>query len=107
MFWWGHFFSCTLHLAGIYKENYTQKILSSISSHKEEIFICVNEDPWQHSFDSDNYLPVKGLADTYIETILQEKSFLKLSAKISLERWDNAVELLHAQFKSYLDLLGL
>jgi len=44
MFWWGNFFSVTLHLSGVYKEQFTGDeagLLSILQKH--DFFICVNE----------------------------------------------------------------
>ena len=56
MFWWGNFFSVTLHLSGVYKEQFTGDeagLLSILQKH--DFFICVNENEWQHHFGKDNY----------------------------------------------------
>src|SRR5688572_30214764 len=59
LFWWGNFFSCTLHLAGSCKEKYEQKIVSSFEFLKtNDFFVCINEDQWEHHFEPVNYLPL-------------------------------------------------
>src|SRR5688572_11448321 len=40
MFWWGHFFSMTLHLSGRYKKQYERQILRSYTRLKEKEFSC-------------------------------------------------------------------
>ena len=62
-FWWGNFFSGTLHLSGIYKRMYEEKIIQSFETLKTEGFsICINEDQWEHHFEITNYLPQIGRA---------------------------------------------
>ena len=57
MFWWGNFFSITLHLSGIYKTMFAQKIIACYELLKEtDFFICVHEEQWQHHFEKDNYI---------------------------------------------------
>ena len=58
MFWWGNFFSITLHLSGKYKELFFKKIAQNLQEETADLFICVNEDEWQHHFEPENYLPV-------------------------------------------------
>ena len=42
MFWWGNFFSVTLHLSGIYKEKYIENNTEIFSFlQKNNFFICV------------------------------------------------------------------
>jgi hypothetical protein len=62
LFWWGNFFSGTLHLSGIYKRKYEEKIIRSFESLKAKGFsICINEDQWEHHFETTNYLPLHKL----------------------------------------------
>ena len=47
-FWWGNFFSISLHLSGekiLTGRNFTRSFLFL---QKNKFFICVNEDEWQH-----------------------------------------------------------
>src|SRR5687768_11237821 len=59
MFWWGNFYSTTLHLSGECKDQYLTNIQSAykLLSH-EKFSIGINEDPWLHDFTTDNYRPV-------------------------------------------------
>ena len=62
LFWWGNFFSITLHLSGNYKTKYEKRIIDSFESLKREYFsVCINEDQWEHHFETTNYLPVHDL----------------------------------------------
>jgi hypothetical protein len=86
MFWWGNFFSITLHLSGLYKLQYVLKVQAGFEYFaKEGYSIGVNEDPWIHHFDEDNYKEI---------ALLKEKTFgeecikvhhLKIAKKISLK----------------------
>ena len=90
-FWWGNFFSGTLHLSGIYKRMYEEKIIQSFETLKTEGFsICINEDQWEHHFEITNYLPLHSLTAYQFEEIINRKPFIKLSKKISLEQWNSA-----------------
>ena len=90
-FWWGNFFSGTLHLSGIYKRMYEEKIIQSFETLKtEEFSICINEDQWEHHFEITNYLPLHSLTAYQFEEIINRKPFIKLSKKISLEHWNSA-----------------
>ena len=90
-FWWGNFFSGTLHLSGIYKRMYEEKIIQSFETLKTEGFsICINEDQWEHHFEITNYLPLHSLTAYQFEEMINRKPFIKLSKKISLEQWNSA-----------------
>jgi hypothetical protein len=106
MFWWGHFFSTTLHLSGNHKKWAEQRItaaygpLSAIDS-----WICINEGEWEHHFEADNYAPVRQLGTSEWEKIIAEKYFIKLAQKIPLQQWDEAGELLSMQFHHMISLV--
>jgi hypothetical protein len=62
LFWWGHEFSSTLHLAGKYKEELQASIEAAYPQlAKRGYYIGVSEDPWQHHFEEDNYAAIAGM----------------------------------------------
>jgi hypothetical protein len=102
MFWWGNFFSITLHLSGKYKETFETVIQKNIQSLAEHDFnICINEEEWQHHFKTDNYMPVNKFTQDEINNITR-RHFIKVAIKFPLEKWDTMPSLLE---KSFLDLL--
>src|SRR5687768_17202202 len=59
MFWWGNFFSVTLHLKGKYKSNLLPALQKNFSVLADRnFFISINEDEWRHDFLVDNYAPL-------------------------------------------------
>lgn len=90
-FWWGHFFSITLHLKGVYKQQYEAALLQNIALLKQhDFYICIAGDEWQHHFMEDNYIPLQQLEGASIEKILSRNDFCKFSAKIPLVQWEQA-----------------
>src|SRR3954470_3295746 len=84
-FWWGHFFSVTLHLKGQYKQQFQQNLLTNLPLlASRQFYLCVSGDEWRHEFEEDNYKPLTQLNSSAIEEILLNNDFLKLSHKISL-----------------------
>ncbi|WP_276480078.1 hypothetical protein [Paraflavitalea pollutisoli] len=106
-FWWGHFFSITLHLRGSWKRQYESSIQKHWSLLKEHAFyICIADDEWQHHFGESNYLPLHQMTDHSINELLSGNDFCKLSAKISLEHWETANEKLVQLYQVLLQALG-
>ncbi|MGH2553403.1 MAG: hypothetical protein ACRDEB_06775 [Chitinophagaceae bacterium] len=107
MFWWGHFFSVTLHLSGVYKNKAEEKLISNFAILKEKGFYCyINDDPWEHHFDSFNYANISDWsAHDFVRTV-GEKSFVKIANKISLEQWDDAGEILLHYFTNLIDMIA-
>ena len=105
MFWWGNFFSTTLHLSGKYKKKYEHMISLSYPVLKEQkVYCCVNDDQWEHHFAKENYSIINELQDTEFRKIISERSFIKLAKRISLEEWDNASQKLLSDFGLFIKL---
>jgi hypothetical protein len=107
MFWWGNFFSLTLHLSGIYKTIYENKIETSLSLlRKEGHFICISADQWEHHFESGNYLPLQEMSEAEFKSHISHKKFIKLAKKLPLELWDDAGDILFEAFCKTIGWLG-
>ena len=104
MFWWGNFFSITLHLSGIYKEKFQQKIIENIGAVEQDVFICIHENQWQHHFEADNYTAIKELSKEALQDMIIEKQFIKLAIKFPLQPWAALPALLN---KSFLEIIKL
>jgi hypothetical protein len=91
MFWWGNFFSITLHLGGNYKNQFEEKCISALPVFKpHDFFVCIHTEEWEHHFDPSNYTAIKDLDSFQWEKIIKEKSFIKIAKKYSLHQWDDA-----------------
>ena len=105
LFWWGNFFSVTLHVSGRHKENYIQghqTVLSFLQ--KNNFFICVNKDEWQHHFQPDNYIPASSITQDDFNKIIKN-DFFKISKKISLPEWESVNEFVLTTFREIIELL--
>jgi hypothetical protein len=78
MFWWGHFYSFTLHLQGRYWEKMKEKFIRY--SFPEDTNVCVGDTPWEYHYGPENYLP---LQQADMERVLA-RPFLKLSLPLPL-----------------------
>jgi hypothetical protein len=107
MFWWGNFFSITLHLSGRFKELFEKKIIRSIHSLNEKgFYFCTNDHAWEHHFEEDNYKALSSISDKAFEKIVRERSFIKLAQKIPLTAWDNAGAVLFSYFTFLIEILA-
>ncbi len=106
MFWWGNFFSITLHISGkkIMQNIKIQKILSHLK--ESNFFICVNKDEWQHDFDDVNYTLISGIDEKqYTETCARD--FFKISKKIDLSNWNEAAQFLENSYRELIELINI
>ncbi|MBO9564291.1 MAG: hypothetical protein J7621_16020 [Niastella sp.] len=107
MFWWGHFFSITLHLKGKYKQQYQAVLMDNMPLLKQhECYICIADDEWRHHFMEDYYTPLDQLDEAVIATMLSRNDFCKLSAKIPLHQWDLVCGKILLHFQVLLQALG-
>lgn len=107
MIWWGYEFSFTLHLGGCYQQKYATKLLATLANMTEkEIFVGVNETPWQYYFDTDNYLPLSQIKYEQLEQHIKQKSFSKISRKCALSDWQHAIEYGTTTYELFFGMLG-
>ena len=104
MFWWGNFFSATLHLEGMALNYYRNSITRNVEKLlNKNIYIGVGETPWQYHYKDDNYIL---LSETHRDFITNCK-FLKLSKKIELQKWNDVPEFSTNFFELVLSVLKL
>jgi hypothetical protein len=86
MFWWGNFFSITLHLSGNQKANLSEKIFRKISLLREnDFFIYKGTGEWEHDLDPSSYKKLSTLNEDELNQIVSENNFLKLAIKFPIE----------------------
>jgi hypothetical protein len=99
MFWWGHYFSTTLHISGSYKKKYAEAIINAFTSLSDkEYYSCINEEEWHHHLSEENYVPVKNFDAVAFSKHIHERSFVKLVKNLSFLQWNSAVTLLSENF---------
>jgi hypothetical protein len=103
-FWWGNSFSIHLLLGGRYKQMYEEKIQAHIKGGTLRTwYIGVSEDPWQHHFEQDNYLPVQDLkndADTF-----RHGNYLKVGKWHPVSDWKGAYAFFISSYKQLLEII--
>ena len=68
--------------------------------------MCVSLEEWHHHFGKDNYQDMRTLTQKEFESKLQEKDFLKMSAKLPLTEWDSAGDFFLGTFQQMLLIPG-
>ena len=105
MFWWGNFISITLHLSGMHKKYWENKLMKKLETHPD-IFIAVGEEEWQHHFEENNYVAYFLLSREQKENICGKK-FIKIALKYELHHWNMMQSILPVGYKTMADLLLL
>ncbi|TWI81231.1 hypothetical protein IQ13_2247 [Lacibacter cauensis] len=97
-FWWGHFFSITLHMKGTYLQQYNASILAyEPILTANDVWVNNSDEEWHHHFRSNNMQLLNGN-----KTLLQNRQILKLAFVCSLVDWDFAEEILEQKFRLLL-----
>jgi hypothetical protein len=106
MFWWGNFFSISLHISGKNLSGKTNFLTELDYLQENDFFICVNESEWEHSFEPSNYISATLIDEEKIYEI-SNKNFFKISKKIELNKWDDAPEFLEKTFKEIMNFVTI
>jgi hypothetical protein len=103
MFWWGHFFSCTLHISGDYKKLFASAIKANLHTlPQQQFYICVSNDEWQHHFEATNYAPLHTMSANAAAALIEEKKFVKIACNFPLQQWQQMPLLLQQAFVQLL-----
>lgn len=104
-FWWGNFFSISIHLSGYYQSLAVPFLVKNfVLLQKNEYSICNNETPWEHHFLDDNFTCLKRISLEKFTAILTEKPFIKIAKKIPLNEWEKVAAFME---QSFADLIML
>lgn len=100
-FLWGHAFSVTLHLKGVYKETFLPAIRARWAELGAAGFeVSIADDEWAHEHTGETYGPMGATGDG----ATGGRPWLKLSARVELEHWDEAPEKLLALHQLLMDV---
>lgn len=106
MFWWGHYFSATLHLAGNVKRYYSAVLESSYTKLAEAGFqVYVQEDPWEHDFENGNYCFIDTLSLDEWKTLVSRNDFIKVAKPFVIGHWGKIITDVVEAYAALLNIL--
>ena len=86
MFWWGNFFSITLHVSGNNKNDLLKNLTHNVSLlTKNDFYIYNGIKEWEHDIDPDSYKILSVINEDELQKIFSANSFLKLAVKFTVE----------------------
>jgi hypothetical protein len=86
-FWWGHYFTCTLHLKGKWKDFYQVPLLQSYRAGKlVHALMNRTQEEWEHELSELHWQPVTEAALLHNETGV----LLKLAFTCDLKNWEES-----------------
>ena len=108
MFWWGNFFSVTLHLSGAFKKSFQKSLARHPASLSEnDFYFCIGESEWEHHFEKTNYIPVKELSQTELPRLMEERDFIKLAYSFPVSKWNESAAILLQYFSFIIEMMEI
>lgn len=85
LFWWGHYFSCSLLIRkDLIDINATASALMGFKKCK----IWIGTNLWEHDLKSGEYAKVSNMSHAQIVSMLENQPYVKLSTKIPLSKFE-------------------
>lgn len=108
MLWWGHEFSCTLHIGGEQIKRIDDKFLLQLKREgiSNDSYFCISKSPWDYHFESSNYVPTSQLNLGEMKNHIRENDFIKISRFIPVNQWAMFKSFTLESFARFLILLG-
>jgi hypothetical protein len=102
-FWWGNFFSITLHLKGVYSEMATDGIMSHYPMLlKQGYSIAIADEEWHHHFGNDNYRRISSMEEHEFRLYITGHPYIKIARIFPLAEW----EYMREQFNKAFEEIG-
>jgi hypothetical protein len=106
MFWWGKFFSCTLHLSGSSKAKFKVGIQNSYYR-LQPYYISISEHQWAHHLEEPDYRKIGSMDKLQFDECCDNFNHTKIASSHSLTEWEKAPIELFENWNLYLSLCGL
>lgn len=105
-FWWGNFFSTTLHVRGTHRHKVAESILDQFEHlTAKQFYLSTEGNEWDHNIESMNYSLLGGYSKTALSDVLGKSNFIKLAVKFPLKEWSIAGKQLETSSIEMLTLL--
>ncbi len=106
LFWWGHFFSVTLHLGGRSAAMHLHALTGARNrAIAANLYAGVGKDEWEHHFEPTNYRPAAGFSQEGWAASLAEKQFIKLACRLPVAQWESAPGFMADSYRVLLGIL--
>jgi hypothetical protein len=104
-FWWGNYFSTTLHVRGQHRHKVAKSILDKFEYLSAKNFYFSTGDEWVHNVDNKSYSLLSDYSKTSLSDALEKSNFIKLAVKFPLKEWSIAEKQLETSSIEMLTLL--
>ena len=106
LFWWGNYYSVTLHVKGIWQKVVLQKLIVHLDHLNTNLFyISFSGDEWSHNILDADYIRLQQVSQEEILQELPAKAFLKLTSKVEIGAWSTIEKKLFELFLNLVELI--
>jgi hypothetical protein len=106
LFWWGNFFSISLHVSGEAWNMITNFDEGIRFLNSQDFSVSLNENEWEHHFEPNNFVKIRNLSQKEILKLADNK-FFKIAKKTDLQKWDSAATFLEKSFKDIIQFIKI
>ena len=107
-FWWGNFFSISLHMSGIVKENALPFLKNNFDLLRQKgYYLCIHSNPWEHYYEEDNYRLLKNYSAAEFAAMIEQMDFVKIALPIPLAQWEIVPAFVEQHFTEMMQLLTI
>jgi hypothetical protein len=106
MFWWGHYFIGTLHLAGNVKARFSAALENGYEQLARAGFqVYLQKDPWEHDLGNGNYCFIDTLSYDEWKKLVSRYEFIKLARSCAIGHWGEIITEMVAAYAILLNVL--
>jgi len=102
IFWWGNYFSFTLHLKGKPLMRYRDVLIKNLPLRGTGILLYTGADEWEHDVSVPEYVSLSNQSSE----VLRRMEFIKLSKKLELKSYPLLLEKGREAYEGFLKLLS-
>ena len=105
-FWWGNFFSITLHLKGKYREQYSTAIYGQYEQLSNGNYsIAISDDEWHHDFGKDHFQNISSMNEAEFRLYVEQHPYIKIAKQFPLVSWENMQVQMNAAYSELIRLI--
>lgn len=107
LFWWGRFFSTTLHISGNWQQITAPKLVNAWARLQQHpVKIACDGDQWVHNLNDPIYKSIQNISKEKFEKIIKTAPFIKIAFYTGIENVESAPEILIQQFELITHIIG-
>ncbi|MFI5171920.1 MAG: hypothetical protein ACHQFW_05990 [Chitinophagales bacterium] len=107
LFWYGHFFTCSILCSGGIAKNKMRSLIGNVKLlHGSEVFFSNHSDAWLHDINDIQFIKVEELAGADIEKHVAETGYFKLSSKFISTKPEEIVSKTENIYRLFLNVLS-